>query len=390
MYHPLVYMTTECRNYRNRQCQNRTCAFYHSEAQRQAAQENRENLIAEIEETERREREAEENRASEVLEVDLESSNHFPSLPETDSSKPVPVPKRSYAESAKTKKKEKTEFADSKKPRDDKGLISSLNEDSQVYSPMTHAEPITSPPFGAQSVFGASTPPFSSIGHSEFPFHNSQEPEQNPFTFGGSGAFGFDAGANDSSNSFLDQGLFRSPYFKEPFSLGGTGFSHAFSSDACEAVSDNLKIFRSKKISMNSQGIVYEGIWSELGEEQRVAVKEIDLTHSMNRGIVLDHLSKLRSFQHPNIIQSRQVIHPNERAFVVMNYYDNSLASYMENSREKLVDSNGAITALCKSFIVQLCSVLEYLHQNEMLHRNLEVCCFVFFSSSYFLLDYVA
>ena len=416
MYHPLVYMTTECRNFRNKCCTNRTCAFYHSEAQHQEAKENREKLLQDIQETERKEKEAMEKRTEAALKVDLDSSNQFPSLPDAGAtSKSNKKTKRSYAETAKSGVSSSIKSLSQELETDNdidniiqsdndqndedqlinessignqqeqssSPLLSSLNEASPVFSPL-NSSGIGSPSFSAvaphSSVFttNGSANFTGSIGANEFSF-TTNEATQNPFPFSSS-TFSFDPPpATAETSPFLDASIFRGYNFKEPlpFSLQGSQFSHVvdpFSSDGYDEISDSLKIFRSK-ISMSYQG-VHEGILLENGEENRVAVKEIDLTHiPMHRDQVVDNLRQLSSLHHPNIIPYRSVIQSNERIYIVTNYFDNSLSfsSYVSKNHDKLLDSNGELTLLCKNFILQLCSILSYFHQHKILHQNLDV-----------------
>lgn len=405
MYHPLVYMTTECRHHRTRQCQNRTCAFYHSEGQRKEAEENREELLIELAETERRLKE-EGPKLSSDLDVDIDSSNHFPSLQDSEStSKQNNSVKRSFADTIKSSNspileassppnllKSSTSAIDTWEltPAEsaESPLLTSLNDTSIPYSPRSLSGiDLTTAGFNAANQTGSSSgvkfDAFSSAADFGFSTTTASSSTNDHSTNDTSSAF------NNQTPpfTFLDQGGLSlgssgvgSPY-SAPFSdfsltTREQGFNRILPiSESIEPINDNLKVW-TKPISVEYHRAIYEGVWSDFDlNEERVIVKEIDLTRCDNRLRVLEYVNRIESLYHKNLIRIRGVISWADRVFIVTDYYNNddTLTSYIEKYHDTLVDSStGELTSLCISFIVQICSLLEYLNRERMVHRDLK------------------
>ena len=403
MYHPLVYMTTEC-HHRASGCTNRFCAFYHNEKQKQQALENREELKRKIEETTTRKTR---DKKLEAYTPDITSPNQFPKLPtitEPPKSQNTTDPGwKSFSNTQSPKIRTTPSLQTPMVPPINDGKVNDTNnnhnDDDQSISNPVNPNPAPSTVNTQPSTILSPSLPFSSVGIRKQLINNLTplgvltehvQPEYNSNISSPTSPFASQMefqGLSDSlysNNTLADNrfNLFPDNYLQE-FSTFSSAQKYNLSTLAVgntnsqtnhsqsEWLNDYVKIFRNKPLVKKRNYVIYEGIIVELGEQYPVIIKDIQLNqfNSSERKEIIEQIEIIKKLNHRNIISYRSTIQLNDRLFIVMEKLD-SLENYFKSFPTELIGP----TPLCISFIHQLCTALLYLHSNHILHQELHVC----------------
>jgi serine/threonine protein kinase len=86
----------------------------------------------------------------------------------------------------------------------------------------------------------------------------------------------------------------------------------------------------------------------------------------------LREIKFLQKLDHPNIIELREVSvgYKQNNVFLVFDYYETDLANLVD----KLVSQNEYLSlADIKTIMMKLFKAVEYLHRNEIIHRDLKI-----------------
>lgn len=119
------------------------------------------------------------------------------------------------------------------------------------------------------------------------------------------------------------------------------------------------RYIQGRLIGSGTYGEVYEAVDTETN--QMVALKKIRLNEKEGMpGTALREISILKRMKHPNIICLYSVIHTSVLLTLVFEYIDFDLKSYLDE------DAN----PIC--LINQLVSGVQYLHRNNVIHRDLK------------------
>ena len=125
---------------------------------------------------------------------------------------------------------------------------------------------------------------------------------------------------------------------------------------------------RIEKIGEGAYGVVYKAKETSTGE--MVALKRIRLDSEQDGvpSTAIREISLLKELQHTNIVKLLDIIHADNKLFLVFEYLNQDLKKYMELYTVK----NGLPLPLVKSFMFQLLRGLSYCHTNCILHRDLK------------------
>lgn len=121
-----------------------------------------------------------------------------------------------------------------------------------------------------------------------------------------------------------------------------------------------------EKIGEGTYGVVYKA--KDKQNEDVIALKKIRLEHD-DEGVpstAIREISLLKEVQHPNIVDLKQVIHEDNKLYLVFEYLDHDL--------KKFLDKNGAplTPSQVKSTLYQLLMGLAYCHAHRIIHRDLK------------------
>jgi len=119
------------------------------------------------------------------------------------------------------------------------------------------------------------------------------------------------------------------------------------------------------KVGEGTYGVVYKA--RDRLTNKLVALKKIRLEHE-DEGVpstAIREISILKELQHPNIVELIDVVHVNQKLFLVFEFLDQDLKKYMDSVPN-------LSPALVKSYTRQLLDGLLYCHRRRVLHRDLK------------------
>merc|ERR1712029_900333 len=119
---------------------------------------------------------------------------------------------------------------------------------------------------------------------------------------------------------------------------------------------------------MGTYGVVYKAI--DKLTQQMVALKKIVLEND-DEGVpstALREISLLKELDHPNIVSLLDVIHDENKLFMVFEYLDKDLKKHMDDSKAQ----DGLAPHLVRSYMHQLLQGIAYCHSHQVLHRDLK------------------
>ncbi|XP_051967661.1 cyclin-dependent kinase 2 isoform X2 [Xyrauchen texanus] len=122
-----------------------------------------------------------------------------------------------------------------------------------------------------------------------------------------------------------------------------------------------------EKIGEGTYGVVYKAKNKITGET--VALKKIRLD-TETEGVpstAIREISLLKELNHPNIVKLRDVIHTENKLYLVFEFLHQDLKRFMDAS-----SVTGISLPLVKSYLFQLLQGLAFCHSHRVLHRDLK------------------
>ncbi|XP_016351643.1 cyclin-dependent kinase 2-like [Sinocyclocheilus anshuiensis] len=122
-----------------------------------------------------------------------------------------------------------------------------------------------------------------------------------------------------------------------------------------------------EKIGEGTYGVVYKAKNKITGET--VALKKIRLD-TETEGVpstAIREISLLKELNHPNIVKLRDVIHTENKLYLVFEFLHQDLKRFMDSSSVA-----GISLPLVKSYLFQLLQGLAFCHSHRVLHRDLK------------------
>jgi len=130
-----------------------------------------------------------------------------------------------------------------------------------------------------------------------------------------------------------------------------------------------------EKIGEGTYGIVYKA--KDRITSQFVALKKIRL-ETESEGVpstAIREISLLKELEHPGIVQLLDVVHADQKLYLVFEYLDKDLKKLMDDyARENMTDggTGGLPEPLAMSYLKQLLEGIAYCHKHRVLHRDLK------------------
>lgn len=121
-----------------------------------------------------------------------------------------------------------------------------------------------------------------------------------------------------------------------------------------------------EKVGEGTYGVVYKARDKINGEI--VALKKTRLENE-DEGVpstAIREISLLRELSHPNIVDLKDVIHADNKLYLVFEFLDQDLKKYMDAVGKKLKPM------LVKSYLYQLLQGITFCHKRRILHRDLK------------------
>lgn len=123
---------------------------------------------------------------------------------------------------------------------------------------------------------------------------------------------------------------------------------------------------RQEKVGEGTYGVVYKAKDKITGEI--VALKKTRL-ESEDEGVpstAIREISLLRDLKHANVVDLKDVIHSNQKLYLVFEFLDKDLKKYMDSLGKPLKPM------LVKSYMFQLLQGIAFCHRRRILHRDLK------------------
>jgi len=126
------------------------------------------------------------------------------------------------------------------------------------------------------------------------------------------------------------------------------------------------RYFKIEKIGEGTYGVVYKAKDNVTG--QIMALKKIRL-EAEDEGVpstAIREISLLKELAHPNIVSLCNVVHEDNKLYLVFEYLDQDLKKYMELCGKNMH------YMLIKSYLQQLVKGIAHCHAHRVLHRDLK------------------
>ncbi len=125
---------------------------------------------------------------------------------------------------------------------------------------------------------------------------------------------------------------------------------------------------RVEKIGEGTYGVVYKAKDNVSG--QNVALKRIRLDTEADGvpSTTIREISLLKELNHLNIVKLLDIIHTDNKLFLVFEYLNLDLKKYMDMAQ----NCNGLPLNLVKSYLFQMLHGISYCHTHRILHRDLK------------------
>ncbi|KAI4326323.1 hypothetical protein MLD38_031649 [Melastoma candidum] len=122
-----------------------------------------------------------------------------------------------------------------------------------------------------------------------------------------------------------------------------------------------------EKIGEGTYGVVYKA--RDRVTNETIALKKIRLEQE-DEGVpstAIREISLLKEMQHGNIVRLQDVVHSENRLYLVFEYLDLDLKKHMDSSPDFAKDSR-----VVKVFLYQILQGIAYCHSHRVLHRDLK------------------
>lgn len=126
-----------------------------------------------------------------------------------------------------------------------------------------------------------------------------------------------------------------------------------------------------KSVAEGTYGIVYRAI--DKRTKETVALKRLKMEREKDGfpTTSLREINTLLKAQHPNIVTVREIVVGSDmdKIFIVMDYIESDLSSFMKKMKEKKQKFTSDIV---KSLMKQLLKAVAHMHDNWIIHRDLK------------------
>lgn len=127
------------------------------------------------------------------------------------------------------------------------------------------------------------------------------------------------------------------------------------------------KYAKTEKLGEGTYGTVYKA--QAKGTGKVVAMKKIKV-EAEDEGVpstAIREISLLKELDHPNIVRLLEVIHADNKLYLVFEFLNKDLKKYIDDLKVDFMDP-----MLTKSYMYQLFKGIEFCHAHRVLHRDLK------------------